>query len=264
METKTLTPAVKGSNLIQQNYITEEGLDIVNRHISLFKQFIQSQMVEGVDYGYITNKEGKPISDKPTLFKSGAEKLAMLFSFSPMYEVDKYEDWDKGIFRYEVKCSLISRKTGEVIAEGHGIAHSKERKYRSNKVDPFDLPNTLLKMAKKRAFVDAVLLATGGSFFFTQDLEDTTEPIQTDNSNNISEAQIRKISVLVKELGWSEEQFKNWLKKAAKVESRKDLTKSQASKIIDYLQKQLDEKKKQEPEIEEPEVQEVSDDDVPF
>ncbi len=236
----------RGSNLIQQNYITyitEEGLDIVNRHISLFKQFIQSQMVEGVDYGYITNKDGKPISDKPILFKSGAEKLAMLFSFSPVYEIDKFEDWDKGIFRYEVKCSLISRKSGEVIAEGHGIAHSKERKYRSEKVDPFDLPNTLLKMAKKRAFVDAVLLATGGSFFFTQDLEDITDTPtaqmeQTDNK--ITEAQMKKIGVLLKELGWTDEQFKNWLKKVAKVESRKELTKTQASKIIDYLQKQAE------------------------
>ncbi len=228
----------KGSNLIQQNYITEEGLDIVNRHISLFKQFIQSQMVEGVDYGYITNKDGRPISDKPILFKSGAEKLAMLFSFSPIYEVDKYEDWDKGIFRYEVKCSLISRKTGEVIAEGHGIAHSKERKYRSEKVDPFDLPNTLLKMAKKRAFVDAILLATGGSFFFTQDLEDSVENHVDDT---ITEPQIKKISVLVKELGWTDEQFKQWLKKAAGVDSRKSLTKQQASKVIEHLQNKLEE-----------------------
>ncbi|NPA53972.1 MAG: hypothetical protein GXO21_04820 [Aquificae bacterium] len=230
----------KGSNLIQQNYITKEGLDIVNKHISLFKQFIQSQMVEGIDYGYIVNKEGKPISEKPILFKSGAEKLAMLFSFSPVYEIDKFEDWDKGIFRYEVKCSLISRKTGEIIAEGHGIAHSKEKKYRSEKVDPFDLPNTLLKMAKKRAFVDAILLATGGSFFFTQDLEDNVETYQEDS---ITDAQIKKISVLVKELGWSEEEFKQWLKKVAQVESRRELKKSQASRVIEYLQNKLNQKK---------------------
>lgn len=39
--------------------------------------------------------------------------------------------------------------------------------------DPHDLDNTLLKMAKKRAFVDATLLCTASSGDFTQDLEDT-------------------------------------------------------------------------------------------
>lgn len=38
--------------------------------------------------------------------------------------------------------------------------------------DPHDLDNTLLKIGKKRAFVDAVLTATAASGIFTQDLED--------------------------------------------------------------------------------------------
>lgn len=39
--------------------------------------------------------------------------------------------------------------------------------------DPFDLDNTLLKMGKKRALVDAVLTATASSGMFTQDMEET-------------------------------------------------------------------------------------------
>jgi len=42
--------------------------------------------------------------------------------------------------------------------------------------DPYDVENNLLKMAAKRAQVDAVLRATATSGLFTQDVEDTTPP----------------------------------------------------------------------------------------
>jgi hypothetical protein len=58
----------------------------------------------------------------------------------------------------------------------------KKYRYRKQKVngqdvqienpDPADLQNTLIKMANKRAFVDAVLKATGASRYFSQDMED--------------------------------------------------------------------------------------------
>jgi len=38
--------------------------------------------------------------------------------------------------------------------------------------DPFDLENTIVKMAEKRAFVDVTLRATASSDLFTQDVED--------------------------------------------------------------------------------------------
>lgn len=41
--------------------------------------------------------------------------------------------------------------------------------------DPFDLDNTLAKMAKKRAFVDAIKTATASSGLVTQDLEETAK-----------------------------------------------------------------------------------------
>lgn len=43
--------------------------------------------------------------------------------------------------------------------------------------NPADYYNTVLKMGKKRAFVDAVLTATGASDIFTQDVEDMPEVI---------------------------------------------------------------------------------------
>ena len=44
--------------------------------------------------------------------------------------------------------------------------------YRINNPDVIGVDNTLMKMAQKRAFVGATLLATGASEFFTQDIED--------------------------------------------------------------------------------------------
>jgi hypothetical protein len=40
------------------------------------------------------------------------------------------------------------------------------------RTEPADLANTILKMAKKRALIDAVLTATAASDIFTQDIED--------------------------------------------------------------------------------------------
>jgi transposase-like protein len=42
--------------------------------------------------------------------------------------------------------------------------------------DPYEVENTLLKMAKKRAHVDATLTATATSGLFTQDVEDAPPP----------------------------------------------------------------------------------------
>lgn len=57
-----------------------------------------------------------------------------------------------------------------VIVEGG----SDEKVENSNPADVF---NTVLKIAKKRAFVDATITATASSDFFTQDLEDIRENI---------------------------------------------------------------------------------------
>ena len=46
--------------------------------------------------------------------------------------------------------------------------------------EPYDLVNTLQKMAQKRALVAAVLVATGASEFFTQDMEDLVDATYTD------------------------------------------------------------------------------------
>jgi len=49
----------------------------------------------------------------------------------------------------------------------------QQQRGRIDNPDPLDLDNTILKMAKKRAYTDAVLTGTASSDLFTQDLEDT-------------------------------------------------------------------------------------------
>jgi hypothetical protein len=45
--------------------------------------------------------------------------------------------------------------------------------------------HTILKIAKKRAFIDATFLAVNASEFFSQDLEDFAEVEMPGNGNNV-------------------------------------------------------------------------------
>ena len=148
-------------------------LSDAKERIRMLQEFIKEMMIEGVDYGII------PKCDKPSLFKSGAEKLTDIFGFTKQVEItNRLEDWKEGIFHYEVKAILISKRTGLVEAEGIGSCNNREKKYINQ--HSFSVINTVLKMAKKRALIDAVLSATRSSAIFTQDVEDM-EPF--DNAN---------------------------------------------------------------------------------
>lgn len=61
----------------------------------------------------------------------------------------------------------------EIVRAGEKVEHD----------NPADYYNTCLKMAKKRAHVDAVLTATAASDIFTQDIEDMPEVINAEYSD---------------------------------------------------------------------------------
>jgi hypothetical protein len=154
-------------------------LEQAKQRLSMLKEFVKDMMIPGVDYGLI------PKCEKPTLFKSGAEKLTDIFGFSKQFEItNRVEDWDKVLFHYEVKSILINKRTGLIEAEGLGCCNNRERKYKTQ--DGFSLVNTILKMAKKRALVDAVLSATRSSGIFTQDIEDADNNSYAQHNNNLS------------------------------------------------------------------------------
>ena len=81
-----------------------------------------------------------------------------------------------GLYRYVIRCRLYSHD-GREVGQGVGSCSSMESKYIRQ---PRDSENTIIKMAKKRAFVDAVLTTLGLSDRFTQDAEDIHEATSID------------------------------------------------------------------------------------
>ena len=152
----------KAVSVVPQFAVT---LQEAKERLQMLQQFVKDFMIPGEDYGII------PGSKKPSLLKPGAEKLCDIFGFSKHVKIrDKMEDWDKPFLNYEVMVTLVNKRTGHVEAQGIGSANSREKKF--IKQDTYSIANTLVKIAKKRALVDAVLSATRSSGLFTQDLED--------------------------------------------------------------------------------------------
>lgn len=134
-------------------------------------RFINAVLIAGVDYGIIPNCK------KPTLLKSGAEKILNYLGLIARTEVtNRVEDYNVGFFSYEAKVYLIDYN-GVVKGEGIGITNTREGKYA--KTNGYAVQNTVLKMAKKRALVDAALNVGNLSARFTQDVEDMN--IEPDN-----------------------------------------------------------------------------------
>jgi len=132
--------------------------------IGQFQKLVRENLQDKKDYGTI------PGTSKPTLYKPGAEKILMLMGLQSTYEIiDSTRDWQEGFFQYQVRCTL--KKEDSIITQGLGACNSKENKYA--KQNPFNIDNTILKMAKKRSQVDASLTVASLSEIFTQDLEDT-------------------------------------------------------------------------------------------
>jgi hypothetical protein len=144
--------------------------------IQQFQSLVQKNLKQNHDFGVI------PGTPKPTLLKPGAEKILMLMGLTSEYElIERVQDYENGFFAFTVKCVLL--KGEQKITEGVGHCNTKEKKY--IKQDPFTLANTCLKMAKKRAQIDATLTVASLSEVFTQDIEDMDiQGNPTENSYN--------------------------------------------------------------------------------
>lgn len=192
--------------------------------VTKVKQIAAEVMRDGTHFGTI------PGTQKPTLYKAGAEILCLTFRLAPKYAGEQSPiDLGKGHREYIVRCELYHIVSGAFFGAGVGSCSTMESKYRyrpgpvaatgkgvpptywdlrnsdpakaqeslggkgfvARKIDgtwqvaragetienpnPADCYNTVLKIAAKRAYVDAVLKATAASEVYTQDLEDTVE-----------------------------------------------------------------------------------------
>ncbi len=218
--------------------------------IAQFQTVVQKTLKKDHDYGIIPGT-----GNKPTLLKPGAEKILMLMGLTSEYDViEKVQDYDGGFFAFTVKCTL---SRGDIkVTEGVGHANTRERRYTSGKQqDPYTLANTVLKMAKKRAQVDAVLTVASLSEIFTQDLEDyeeipqqsprsaqtqTRPQTQQKNSSTnglATENQLKKLYAMSKELGLEKETMTAIMQERYGKASSKELTKAEASDLIEYMTK---------------------------
>ena len=242
-----LVPSVGGKDAIDANleplYVPQFVITLqeAEQRIQLLQEFVRRYMVPGQDFGLI------PGCQKPSLFKSGAEKLCDIYGFGKHIEItNRLEDWDKGIFAYEAKATIVSKRTGHVEAQGVGTANSLEKKYA--KQDGFSIQNTIIKMAKKRALIDSVLSATRSSGIFSQDLEDLktegqNHPIHVStqvkaSNDKATEEQLQQIYRLAQKLKLTPQQAKQIMKLHYKKDDSRKLTKGQAGDLIRRLTEQ--------------------------
>lgn len=209
------------------------NISLAKSRLSDFQEFISDYLKEskdggedGGDYGII------PGTKKKTLLKSGAEKLCEVYGLYDDYLIEsKVEDFNSGLFYYQIKCILKSRRDNSPFGTGLGSCSSYESKYRwrdsqrkcpicgapaiikgkteyvkkdgsgywlcfakkggcgktfkqgyqdieaqilgrIENPDIVDIANTVLKMGKKRAKIDAVISVTRSSGIFSQDLDE--------------------------------------------------------------------------------------------
>ncbi|MGL5935520.1 MAG: hypothetical protein ACRCZI_07845, partial [Cetobacterium sp.] len=171
----------------------------IREQVNRVQEVMKAVMHNGVHYGTIPG-----CGDRPALLKPGAEKLMMTFRLAVKPIVVDMSD--PGTCRYRVNALVTSATSGVFLGEGIGECSSAEEKYawRRASVDqewmeadpgsrrekwmrgkqgsaykvkqvrsnPADVANTVLKMAKKRALIDAVLTVTAASDIFSQDIEE--------------------------------------------------------------------------------------------
>lgn len=219
-----------------------QALSETLRKIEGFQGLIRSQLSEGQDYGVIPG-----CGKKPTLLKPGAEKITMLLGLRSRYEVLRQEEnFEQGFFHYLVRASLVSAM-GETVAEGLGSCNTMESRFRKRDgswQDPFSGANVALKMARKRALVDAALTVGSLSNLFTQDVEDldispdrhSTAPSTSPQIHQCSEAQRKKIFAAARAKSVSDDVLKDYMHRRYGTDSTRALSRAQASDLIDWIE----------------------------
>ena len=154
-----------------------EAVDRLKESLKKVEAFAES-LEEGIDYGTL------PGTREPCLWDPGASKIINLFQCYPEPEILRAVETEE-LVSFTIRVKLINRFTKEVVGEGVGACSTWETKYKYRWVtDPTEygyedtsglkvkeehgkvlyripnpeygeLVNTILKMATKRAEVDA-------------------------------------------------------------------------------------------------------------
>ena len=202
----------------------------IKSHVNRIQEVLKNVMIENTHYGKIPG-----CGNKPALLKAGAEKILATFMLASEFVIDDLSTEDNKFYRVHARLSHQSTKT--FMGSGIGECSSLESKYawraavcdeefeataenlrrvhfkpgyngapvkKVNQVrqDMHSLSNTILKMSKKRALIDAVMNVTACSDIFVQDLDEahlkeaagvpdvpkTTPPAQTMTKESVISA----------------------------------------------------------------------------
>lgn len=188
-------------------------LAVMTRDLDALKKFVKSQLIKGTDYGNIPGTNDKDVLFKPGAEKL-ASFFGLREKFEEIDRQEDFGKpffrYYKRCRLYQIVW-VDGVQHDVFIGEGEGEANSYESKwryrwlyenqlpsdfdrksavtkrkwshkykkwdvmYRLDNEDIFSQVNTIIKIANKRAYLDAVLRATRTSEFFTQDLEDTED-----------------------------------------------------------------------------------------
>jgi len=159
--------------------LTEENISLVQHNTTLSEKLVNTLLVDGIDYGRV------PGSNKKALFDPGASKIFNAYNCYTDYRILHYVE-DKDLISYTIQAVVFNRASQEIVNTGIGACSSREVKYKYRNVsNPSDfgytqeeisalkktkenqyripnpefedLVNTIVKMAAKRADVDAAL-----------------------------------------------------------------------------------------------------------
>ena len=187
------------------------SIEDIRKNAGLIKDLLKGALQKDVDFGVIPG-----CGDKPALLKPGAEKLMLMFKLGAFPEVTDLSGSDN--VRYLIKTKIIHLPTGIELGIGVGECSTDEEKYKWKaavcpeefaatpeerkrskwkrgygekknyqiqqiRTNPADISNTVLKMAKKRSLIDAVISATAASDILTQDIEEIADENVNGNGN---------------------------------------------------------------------------------
>jgi hypothetical protein len=216
MSTQAIEVQSHGTLQTQQDWYSA---DQVLKRVRAIQQLMEAVMKKDTHFGTI------PGTKKPVLYKAGSEQILAMFRIAVDPLVEDLSTDDE--CRIRVLCRMTEVGSGKFLGAGIGEASSSEQKYKWRRIvskgeweyfkqhlpdrtrirffsswqngkrqegqeeqirtEVPDIRNTILKMAKKRAQIDATLTVTGCSDMFEQDLTDLPEELQEQFSDERQE-----------------------------------------------------------------------------
>lgn len=153
MQNKQSTAVAVTTNESLESF--RQGVDNLLAKRSYFVSKILPMLKEDSDYYLIKGRR--------SLSKGGAEKLCAIYNLTATFEKDRDAMEAFAEVRGFISFVCTLTRNGQVAGQGRGGDTLARNQNDANKT---------IKMAQKRAFVDAVIRSTGLSDIFTQDMED--------------------------------------------------------------------------------------------